>query len=120
MKNILQSVKAIILDVDQTLIDVADMAELYSASFAKFGVQVPADKELDKYLHEAWKKIRPRYLCEDSGYQTDCKREKETWKEYTRILCTFYEEPKNFDDFFENTYQAFADGSSRIIIPGVI
>ena len=120
MKDILNSVKAIILDVDQTLIDVVNMAELYSISFSKFGVQAPADRELDKFLHEAWKQIRPRYLCEDTGYKTDCIREKETWKEYTKILCTFYEEPKDFDTFFEDIYLAFAHGSSRSITPGVI
>ncbi|MEZ4753558.1 MAG: HAD family hydrolase [Bdellovibrionota bacterium] len=120
MKDILQSAKAIIFDVDQTLIDVADMGSLYSASFAKFGVQAQPGKELDDYLHEAWKQIRSQYLCKDTSFKTDCKREKETWKDYTRILCSYYKEPRDFENFFEDIYNAFAHGSSRIVTPSVI
>ncbi|MCB0317347.1 MAG: HAD-IA family hydrolase [Bdellovibrionales bacterium] len=120
MKNILKQVKAIIFDVDQTLIDVINMAEIYSACLAEHNINVPADDKLDKSLHEAWKKVRDNYLCIASDYQTNSNKEKEFWREYAWILCSFYQIPSDFDSFFESVYQAFAKGSTRKITPGVI
>lgn len=113
-------IKAIVLDVDGTLISLSKgVGECYAELLAEFGHSVDGQR-LNDITRALWRDFEPEYLNTANEYRTNAVREREVWEAFVRRVLTAADSPCASDpEIVTRIYEAFATERFRVVESGV-
>lgn len=121
MKKLSHPIRGFILDVDGTLLTLADpLGNSYSRVLKGLGIDV-APKLLDQSCRRVWSALHEDYLNVARAYATTHEREESVWREFVRrvledarVSCSVELRERAITDI----YNFFAQGATRRVAAG--
>lgn len=116
----LSTIEVIFFDAGNTLLKARpSVGSIYQKTASKYGV-TPSVSELEESFRRQWKesKLSGDFLAESAGKGQQV--EKIWWKKFVRGVFKEFDPIENFDAFFDELYDTFAQPSSWELFPEVI
>jgi putative hydrolase of the HAD superfamily len=99
--------KGIFFDAGNTLLSVyPSVGSIYADAARRSGIEI-TEEEIERSFRETWKQSSP--LVSNEGHRLTYERERDWWKYLVREVFRDHIDKMDFDQFFEELYQHFAE-----------